>query len=82
MEKESKDSENVSSKSTGREKKVDLYLDGPLLRLHEVQKKESTTSSHADEPSQNSEIDVNIEVHHMKVLPTCLKYRLIMVVLQ
>jgi hypothetical protein len=66
MEKESRESDNDSCESSDRED--EKYLDPPLLQLHELRKKETTSVSYVDELEPSSATDAYIEVRDVKVI--------------
>jgi hypothetical protein len=65
MQRGNSDLKNLSgSQSSSKEKKVDLYLDAPLLQLHEVERKNSSESEDLEEDESEEE---KIEIKHVKV---------------
>ena len=56
--------ENAHSEHTN----ISLYLEAPILKLHEVQKKHSsrTDSSGTDSEQKDSDVDA-IDIQHVKV---------------
>lgn len=66
MHRGNSDLKNLSeSQSSSKEKKVDLYLDAPLLQLHEVERNNSSTSENLEQDDVSEEERISIQ--HVKV---------------